>query len=196
MDHEARIRRLERQSRFYRDLLVLAGLAIVALLGYGALRPIPEVVQARRFQVITDKGILAADLNAQSGAGTLVLFEGGPKGQHQMVYAGPAGILVNGIRPEFKSSLSIVRAANGTVNVVTHNRQGKGAFLLSEKKDGNPQITLTGGIVIEGTPKGGVIVLYNKSGGQAVSIYADEVGRGIIEAQLRTDTDRLPPLLR
>ena len=196
MTHEARIRRLERQCRLYRDLFVLAGLTLAGLLAYGALQPIPEVVQARRFQVVSDQGLLAADLNAQNGTGALNLFEGSATAHHQTVYAGTAGILVNGTRPEQKASFSIVRAANGTISVVSHNRHGQGTFLLAEKGDGHPQITLSSGVVIEGSDGGGLLAVYNKSGGVAASIYADDSGRGIIEARLRTDTDRLPPLVR
>ena len=53
---ETRLGRLERQNRIYRNLFILAGLALVAVLGYGAAEPVPEVIRARRFEVLNKMG--------------------------------------------------------------------------------------------------------------------------------------------
>lgn len=43
---ETRLQRLERQNRIYRNLFILAGLALVAAVSYGATKPVPKVFKA------------------------------------------------------------------------------------------------------------------------------------------------------
>ena len=43
---ETRLQRLERQNRIYRNLFILAGLALVAAVSYGATKPVPKVFRA------------------------------------------------------------------------------------------------------------------------------------------------------
>ena len=43
---ETRLRRLERQSRIYRNFFILAGLALVAAVSYGATKPVPKLLRA------------------------------------------------------------------------------------------------------------------------------------------------------
>ncbi len=50
--------RLERQCRFYRRLFILAGLVIVTLVSYGAMKPIPDVIRAKRFEAVTVDGVM------------------------------------------------------------------------------------------------------------------------------------------
>ena len=59
---ETRLQRLERQSRFYRNLLILAGLALVAAVSYGATKPVPKVFKAETIEAgsITVREILRA----------------------------------------------------------------------------------------------------------------------------------------
>ena len=43
MNLEARFELLEKQCRIYRSLFILAGLIAVAVIGYGAVEPIPAI---------------------------------------------------------------------------------------------------------------------------------------------------------
>ena len=55
---ESRVARLERQCRLYRQLFILAGLVLVALISYGAIKPIPDVIRAKRFEAVTEDGVV------------------------------------------------------------------------------------------------------------------------------------------
>ena len=53
---EQRIEKLERQCRWYRNLFILAGLIAVALVTWGAAKPLPKVIRANQFEVWNDHG--------------------------------------------------------------------------------------------------------------------------------------------
>ena len=72
---EQRIEKLERQNRIYRNLFILAGLVVVALLTWGAARPITGLIQARRFEVTEKDGNVVARLgHYYRGSGSLEIL--------------------------------------------------------------------------------------------------------------------------
>ena len=76
---EQRLQRLERQSRLYRHLFILAALGLVAALTYGATKPIPRVIEAGMFAVVGHKNKTVAMLRSGRGdGGALIIY--GPKG--------------------------------------------------------------------------------------------------------------------
>jgi len=70
---ETRLRRLERQNRIYRNLFILAGLALVAAVSYGAAEPVPDLIQARKFQVLSNAGKIAVEI-ASNPDGQISIF--------------------------------------------------------------------------------------------------------------------------
>ncbi|HKI97207.1 MAG TPA: hypothetical protein VKB51_01915 [bacterium] len=60
---ESRLAAVERQLRFHR--LVIAGLlvALVALVGYGATKGVPDVIRAKRFEAVNSKDSVGAELD-------------------------------------------------------------------------------------------------------------------------------------
>ena len=66
---ELRVRQLERHCRVYRNLFVLAGFTLLALLAYGAAKPPPEVIRARRFEAVTATGRVSAVMASFHGHG-------------------------------------------------------------------------------------------------------------------------------
>ena len=75
MTTEERLQRLERQCRWYGNLIVLAGLGIVALVGYGAVESIPDIIRAKRFEVIDKDGNVVARLgHYHRGSGSLEIL--------------------------------------------------------------------------------------------------------------------------
>lgn len=76
MTLEKRIERLERQSRLYRNLFVLAALIVVALVTWGQARPVPEKIEAGAFVVIDrEKGMPVAVLGQRATGGALDLMD-------------------------------------------------------------------------------------------------------------------------
>ncbi|MCZ6627015.1 MAG: hypothetical protein O7E56_02175 [SAR324 cluster bacterium] len=71
---EYRLARLERQVRLYRALtaLLLAGFA--ALMGIGAAPAVPEVIKARRFEMVNAEGVPLAAMRPTSAGGSIGVF--------------------------------------------------------------------------------------------------------------------------
>ena len=75
MTTEQRIDKLEQQCRLYRNLFILAGLMLVALIGYGAVESIPNIIRAKRFEVIDKDGNVVARLgHYHRGSGSLEIL--------------------------------------------------------------------------------------------------------------------------
>ena len=66
---EQRIEKLERQCWWYRNFFILAGLVAVALVTWGATKPIPDVIRARGFEVVAPNGKTVAELRRNLGTG-------------------------------------------------------------------------------------------------------------------------------
>ena len=71
---ETRLGRLERQNRIFRNLFILAGLALVAAVSYGATKPVPEVIRAKAFHVVRGDGQVVGAFESHDGAGHLLLL--------------------------------------------------------------------------------------------------------------------------
>ena len=72
---EQRIEKLEQQYRIYRNLFILAGLAVVAVVGFGATESIPNIIRANRFEVIDKDGNVVARLgHYYRGSGSMEIF--------------------------------------------------------------------------------------------------------------------------
>ena len=87
---ELRVLRLERDCRVYRTLFVLAGLMLLALLSYGAVKPPPEVIRASRFEAVDKQGRWRAVMESFPGHGDGV-FRAYNRGGVEVFYAGSSG---------------------------------------------------------------------------------------------------------
>lgn len=76
MELEARMAQLERQLAWSRRLMVLAGLAVAVLLTVGAGSPVPDSLQARRFEVVNAEGNVVAILGVTGRHGFLEITTG------------------------------------------------------------------------------------------------------------------------
>ena len=84
MDVEARLNRLERQGRFYRNILAVAAILILATITYGATMPVPKVfkadiIEVRRIKVkeILKAGAIRAEVievKPKSGKGMVAIY--------------------------------------------------------------------------------------------------------------------------
>ena len=76
MTLERRVELLERQSRRYRNLFMLAALIVVALISWGQARPAPEKIEAQAFVVVDrETGAPVARLGQKATGGSLDLLD-------------------------------------------------------------------------------------------------------------------------
>ena len=150
---EQRIEKLERQCRLYRNLFILAGLAVVALVTWGATKPVPEAIAARRFVVVNKNNIVVAALGQveQVDGGFLALYgaKGPTAGAIVTVGVLPTGGFVNVGNPQSESAVFI----GGSSNTKT------GGILTLKYKTGEPVVQLRAdgegnGVVWVGNRKG------------------------------------------
>ena len=71
---ETRISRIESQLKLYRGLTVLLLIAVAALLGLGAGQTPPEVIRAKRFEMVNDEGIALVAMRPTSLGGAIGVF--------------------------------------------------------------------------------------------------------------------------
>ena len=64
MNIEQRLARVERQNRIFKGIFNLAGLAVAALIFYGATKPIPDVIRAREFQAVNEAGRVVVEMKS------------------------------------------------------------------------------------------------------------------------------------
>lgn len=131
MNLEQRMARLERSNRTYRNLFILAGLCIAALLSYGAAKPVPDVIQARKFEVVNNLGrkvvaigsriLYGGTLTMHTQSGEEIIFAGvGPSG---------AGLLrINNI--DGNTIFTVTGIGGG--NLSLKNKEGNAIFDVAE----------------------------------------------------------------
>lgn len=132
MTTEQRLRRLERQCRLYRNLIIIAGLVLVALLTYGAAKPVPEVIRARSIEVIDAAGKPMVALRAISGGGAIGVFNRRGETAAVLTADETGGGLLNIISGEGRNGVLILGSnADGTGGAITvFNRAEKEAVTL------------------------------------------------------------------
>lgn len=73
---ESRLAAVEKQLRYQRAVIVALLIILVALVSYGATESVPDVIRARKFEVVNEQGVESAILRSIPGigAGQLELF--------------------------------------------------------------------------------------------------------------------------
>ena len=199
---EERITKLERQCRWYRNLFILAGLIAVALVTWGATKPIPKVIKAGSFQVVNKTGASVADLRAWEGGGFLQIFNS--KGTLTFLTAqaddgsGLMTIFNSRNKPmvEIGSTLTSGRDGGGVVS--TFNIQGRRMVKITAGIGGVGIIDVNNrngniGVKIQGVSSdytGGLLTIYNKTGEGVVQLEADSSGKGAVGAYDRKGMGR------
>ena len=173
---QSRIERLEaRVRRLGAAVAVLVG-ALVILVGYGATRPVPEVIRARSFEVLNEEGGVDA-----------VLFTGGMGGHLRLNFPAisePAADLPRRLDLGF-DGLAVIQG--GTHPTELHCIGGRAApecerlaTQFSAKKIGNKFFyDLEREIFRLGwQDTGGELVLFNTKGEEAAHLYSTGSGGG------------------
>ena len=170
---ERRIGKLERDNRWYRNLFIFTWLIVVVLITWGATKPTPEVIRARRIEVVDKNGQVGAALGAWEGWGALTLFNKGKPGFNvSQSITGGGRVHVYG--PTGKALIEL-SGSSGVARIIIKNSNGEDS------------IQIYGGIA-SGT--GGIVRLYNKTREMAVHLYADEYGNGVVGAYNRKGQGR------
>ena len=107
MTTEERIAKLERQCRWYRNLFILAGLAVVALVTWGATKPVPDVIRAKRVEAVNNQGKATAVMAAFRHHGDGV-FRAYNRAGVEVFYAGSSGTGDGKVEVKTKSGKIIV----------------------------------------------------------------------------------------
>jgi len=154
MNVEQRVLKLERQNRRLRlTLSVLCAVGVGALVMGQTTKPtVPDVIRAKRFEAVDDKGRSLAVIEALTHGG--IIETRGP----------------GGLEPMFLVSAN----TEGDCVVVTHNGDGKQLVELTS--------TGSGGALVTCTPEGKALVVLGalKGGGGAITTYAGD-GKELVE---------------
>ena len=124
---ETRISKIEHQVRFLRRIIAFLIILLVAGVSYGVTAPIPEVIQARRFEVVNQNGRnLVFVGESVNGSGIIQIFQEKGEGSISLLgvssKSGPAIYLLNTLGGK---SVDIFTDKNSNGNVVAFDRQGK-----------------------------------------------------------------------
>lgn len=204
---ESRLAAVERQLRFQRAVIAGMLIALVALVGYGASEGVPDVIRARKFEVVNESGdsaIVAKTtgngngiLEMSTGAGQLGLslhsssLLGGSltimdnMGRTALVadtVLGPAVSLYGKNEKKITTSIdsdgAMLTFLNEDGDVVSMIGELSGHGMISlSNRKGNQTLRFQGENPFE---SGGALILFNKSGEDVVHLYADEYGQGYL----------------
>lgn len=138
MTVENRIEKLERQCWWYRSLFILSGLIAVAMVTWGATKPIPDVIKARKFAVPGLNGRQSVAItNNESGGIVLVGNSAGDPSVVLMTNKDGSGYIVAGAGENAGISF-FGRSLSDTGGEITiHNKTGEGIVRLYADEYGN-----------------------------------------------------------
>jgi len=187
---EQRIEKLERQCRWYRNLFILAGLAVVALVTWGATKPVPEVIQARKFEVVNEEGREVVVIDSWKLGGWITIYP--DKGAYlpsiSLGHTDDGGGLLevynkNGGRGVQMQGMSEFGGGGGLVIVNTTGKpvisavaytNGNGTFAVSNK-NGTPIFS----VIVD--PSGGGMLGVNDKHGEPAFMVLTKPNGGILE---------------
>ena len=165
MQNEERINGLETQVRTLKRIVYGFGCLLVAgiVVGATSLQTVPDVIQAKKFEVVNDEGKVVASFYANMGGGMLSFSN-----KDGEVVAGLGSDEVNG---------------GGVLGI--NNKDGKIVAGIHADENGgvarvlNNKFTEVAGI--RATPDGGVLSVANKDGKQVIAIGASADGGGVVK---------------
>ena len=143
-DIEARVARLERANRRYRGMLVALLVAAGAIATTAYDNSIPDVVRARRFEVIDTSGAILFEASSDADGGRAVVRRRGGGGG--MLFTNNAGGALGLLSPDGKVPVRAGISPKGGLLVLTNEQD---AFVLVAAADDS---------------SGGAMILYDKNG--------------------------------
>jgi len=160
---EERLKFLETRLRRYQGLTMLIGIVLVALVTISASPTIPEVIKARKFEVVNPEGVTVAVLKSWALGGWLdIRSNKGTRTTH---------IAQNDEGGGFLAVYS--EEGNEVINLSLGEQTGNGLISVNSAK-GIKLVSISSGT---GTGNGAILIL-SKEGKELISIGSDVTGHG------------------
>jgi hypothetical protein len=159
----SRIESLENQVRTLKRLfygtacLLLAGVAVAAT----NMQSVPDVIQAKSFEVVNGKGKVVVEIGAIADGGKLEIYENGGK-QVALIGAGPTG-----------GALGIRNKEGKSVAVLVPNLLGGALEIRNTKSE--PVV------ILSTTTMGGVVSVLNNDAVGVAGVAANKDGNGVVK---------------
>lgn len=165
MNTDTRLSLLERQVRAWRNItLAIAACAIgFGLYGFGQDKPVAEVIQAKKFELVDAKGKVMARIENYEGSGAVTTYNSDGK------------ILVD-----------LVPSKSGAGGIVVYNGKGAQNLVVTDVEGGGGSIRINNGSAATAVSLGrnnnqaGSITIYNKSGKAIGLITGDTADAGAV----------------
>ena len=185
---ETRVARLERALRVYRAVAMLALLALAALTELGATRSVPEVIRARRFEVVTPEGQPLVTLHTGTYGGQVqTLGRDGVSGVSIGASSTGGFVGVRDAKPSLFPRVELTTDETGGLLAVRSWRgwavevDRDGLAVAHTREDGN--LTRVDARVLLGVSEhGGHVRVFSATGAEAATLRADESGTGLVAA--------------
>jgi hypothetical protein len=159
---ELRLAAVERQLRFHRPVIAGLLVALVALVGYGAMEGVPDVIRAREFSVVNQQGIDVLVARADSdGAGVFTVST-----------------------KEGRTAFGVAVGLGGGGGLAVFNRDGRWIWQVGSDSGGSGTLSLAGANgrpmfhVLAPTRGGGALSLYNNDGSAILQSFPNSNGGG------------------
>lgn len=185
---ESRVARLERQLRLQRTLTGLALLALTAMIALGATEGIPDVIRARRFEVVDSVGRPLVTLKTTAFGGQVQTVGRDGISGVSLGASSTGGFL--GVRDDKPSLFPRVELSVDETGGMFAVRSWNG-FAIEIDRDGlavahtqeDPGFTRVDPRVVLGVSElGGHVRVLSATGEEAVTLRADERGTGVVSA--------------
>jgi hypothetical protein len=186
---EKRLAGLERKVRAYQlSLLTIVLIATLAtVLAYNKKTPVADVVQAKEFQVVDDRGNVLVRLKKDGSAGDLTVLntKGTELVQLTSSTAGSGAVIGYGKEGNLIYRFIGDDGGGGAMDVYNSNGKVAGAmgatdvnsgYLLINNGEGNKLIHMTYG----NSSKGGVLNIYNRNNSRICTLGSDPDNNGVL----------------
>ncbi len=188
--NEDRIASLENQVRRQRRWNIALGAAVMAggLMAATSVRTVPDVIQAKKFEVVNDEGTAVVTLRSSKGSGVIMNHD--QMGSRTFIVSnteGKDGMSQGQARTLGSNGKSLVKLGsteNGEGVLSTHGDEGRQVVRIGVLKgSGIVAISDRDGdalaLIAEGLEGGGVFTAFEDNG-QGVSWTAPEIGPPIV----------------
>jgi hypothetical protein len=201
---EPRLAAVERQLRFHRAVIAGLLVALVALVGYGATKGVPDVIRAKRIEILNEKGKAVVTLGSINGLGSGIIEAYTMDGQRAVAIT---GVLLTGnvctfyVDPDKPLAFHACLSGNRITltsrpasdpghdfrDLVSIDGGDNGGTLRAYNNDGGLGVGLSGQSPRGG---GGTLAVFNKSAEPVALVQADEYGIGLVGAYDRQGQGR------
>jgi len=186
---ESRLAAVERQLRSHRAVIAALLVALVALIGYGATKGVPDEIRAREFVVVNKEGREVVKIDSWVLGGRIATYpaHGENWASVSISHTDNGHGLLTVSNKEGKDLIYAGAGITGDGLLEVSNKAGKDLFRVGANQTGDGLLTVKNKagkkfIAAAAGPDGGLISIYNKTGESVVAIKADEYGMGYVGA--------------